>query len=722
MRGFGRPAVAGFVACMLGGFAIVGVAIGTTTDRTIEHLTLDWPAQDVVQGARISTDGNVVAFSAEPNIAAAAPGSTGLHVFIRDRATSAVEQISLDSNETGGQNSAFPGGLSADGRYVTFTGYRLDAFGAGEQFVYVRDRQAGTTEPISVADDGGLPEPSGSPGAVDISDDGRFVAFTASSGNLLPLGEDTNGEFDTFLRDRVLGTTIRISVGPGGIEGDGDSYGVAISGDGSTVVFDSRATNLLGIGNDTNGSGDTFAYDVATGAVERISVADDEAEAAMGAIGGGLAVSADGSIIAFSSPSMDLVTPVLSNPLGDVFVRDRAAGTTVRASVNDSGTRPNVSDVAYSPSLSADGTRVAFASRAPLDPDDWSSWSDVYLRDLSAGTTELITRGITGTAANNVSGDIINVPSIEIDGSGNRIAFISYADDLTTDPSDDSFPDVYVSYPTPADSDGDGISDDIDTGGTTFSDGTTFGSVVSIPAGFAISITDAVGVDEGVRIVITGTGTQKVRFLACGAFTVYLAAGTDGVFTCGSIVVDVAPGSPPVEVVLGDGLAVVTVPAGVQAEIDQAPNGSFTVDNVSGGTVSVTVDGQTTTVAGPGPFMGQAWDFDGFKAPVDNGGVPNIAKAGRTVPIKWHLASASGAAITDLATAKLTVVSAGCSTSTTADQIEDYATGSSGLINQGNGNYQLNWQTPAGYANSCKTLRLDIGDGVYHTALFKFTK
>jgi hypothetical protein len=82
----------------------------------------------------------------------------------------------------------------------------------------------------------------------------------------------------------------------------------------------------------------------------------------------------------------------------------------------------------------------------------------------------------------------------------------------------------------------------------------------------------------------------------------------------------------------------------------------------------------------------------------------------------------SGAPVTSLATAKLTVQSLACPGLATPDQVEEYTTGSTGLINLGDGNYQLNWQTPPAYANSCKTLRLDIGDGVLHSALFRFTK
>ena len=63
-----------------------------------------------------------------------------------------------------------------------------------------------------------------------------------------------------------------------------------------------------------------------------------------------------------------------------------------------------------------------------------------------------------------------------------------------------------------------------------------------------------------------------------------------------------------------------------------------------------------------------------------------------------------------------------CATGATVDELEEYASGNSGLQNLGNGYYQFNWSTPASYAQSCKTLSVDLGDGVARSALFRFTK
>ena len=114
--------------------------------------------------------------------------------------------------------------------------------------------------------------------------------------------------------------------------------------------------------------------------------------------------------------------------------------------------------------------------------------------------------------------------------------------------------------------------------------------------------------------------------------------------------------------------------------------------------------------------------FTGFASPVSDEPTLNLAKAGQTIPLKWHLADASGHPITDLESVTVTVNGLTCPAGTTIDAVEEYTRGTSGLQNLGDGYYQYNWATPRNYARSCKTMRLDLGDGVAHTALFQFTK
>jgi parallel beta-helix repeat protein len=116
------------------------------------------------------------------------------------------------------------------------------------------------------------------------------------------------------------------------------------------------------------------------------------------------------------------------------------------------------------------------------------------------------------------------------------------------------------------------------------------------------------------------------------------------------------------------------------------------------------------------------YNFIGFSSPVDNPSIMNIARAGQAIPLKWQLLNANNVPVTNLASVTVTAASLSCSLGTSNDLIEEYATGSIGLQNLGNGYYQFNWKTPTTYANSCKTLNLNIGDGTPRTALFQFTK
>jgi len=149
--------------------------------------------------------------------------------------------------------------------------------------------------------------------------------------------------------------------------------------------------------------------------------------------------------------------------------------------------------------------------------------------------------------------------------------------------------------------------------------------------------------------------------------------------------------------------------------------GGFVVTGVTG-SVTLTVDGVARTITTGETVPGASWDFVGFTAPVDNGGVFNVVNAGRTVPLRWRLLHADGSPMTTLGSAKVTATNLSCLSGAPTDDLEQTTTEASGLKNLGNGYYQFNWATPKDFANSCRALRLDVGDGVVHEALFKFTR
>jgi hypothetical protein len=120
-----------------------------------------------------------------------------------------------------------------------------------------------------------------------------------------------------------------------------------------------------------------------------------------------------------------------------------------------------------------------------------------------------------------------------------------------------------------------------------------------------------------------------------------------------------------------------------------------------------------------------SYDFRGFFTPVDNpgaGNVMNVANSGQAIPLKWQLLDFAGNPVENLSSVTVTAVALACALGTTIDLLEEYATGSSGLQNLGGGFYQFNWKTPTSYAKSCKTMKLDLGEGTPRTALFQFKK
>jgi Tol biopolymer transport system component len=96
------------------------------------------------------------------------------------------------------------------------------------------------TERVSVDDAGG--GVNGPSGEAAVSGRGRHVAFVSEASNLV--AGDTNDSMDVFVRDREAGRTERVSVGSGGTQADGHSFEASISADGRDVAFLSSVTEV----------------------------------------------------------------------------------------------------------------------------------------------------------------------------------------------------------------------------------------------------------------------------------------------------------------------------------------------------------------------------------------------------------------------------------------------------------------------------------------------
>jgi len=211
---------------------------------------------------------------------------------------------------------------------------------------------AATTDVITVTPERGRQD--GNSGSPSISGDGRYVAFSSVATNLVP--DDTNGTSDVFVRDRSTGVTRRASVASNGVQSDGDARDPVISRDGRYVAFVSDATNLVP-GNGRR-SFQVNLHDLATRQTSLVSVAIDGARASGDCRPGfaAPAIVADGGWIAFGCDATNLVN---DGKGAGMFLRDRLAGLTIRASVDADGL-PVTDTTAAFLSLSASGQVLAF--------------------------------------------------------------------------------------------------------------------------------------------------------------------------------------------------------------------------------------------------------------------------------------------------------------------------------------------------------------------------
>jgi Tol biopolymer transport system component len=208
-------------------------------------------------GGAISADGRFVAFD-RPLLAW--PWEN--QVYVRDRQLASTELVSLSSSGEQGNDPSCCSSISAGGRYVAFSSEASNLVLGdtnGCRDVFVRDRQLPATERVSVPCLGG--QANAGSFRASISADGRFVAFSSSASNLVP--GDTNGYEDVFVRDRLLGTTQRVSLSSSGQQGNDDSAWPSISADGRFVAFSSSASNL--VPGDTNGACDVFVHQIGSG-------------------------------------------------------------------------------------------------------------------------------------------------------------------------------------------------------------------------------------------------------------------------------------------------------------------------------------------------------------------------------------------------------------------------------------------------------------------------
>lgn len=460
-------------------------------------------------------------------------------------------------------------GFSADGRFVLFSSGANDLVPDdtnGQWDLFVRDLDLGTVDRVNVADDG-----SEEPGGLDfynaylnISADGRFVAFV-SSWIHDPAGHDG---FDVYLRDRLEKRTLLVSHSYDGVSRVGYCYNPRVTRDGSHVLFFSQEDDL--VAGDTNGKEDTFEWERATGEIRRVSIAADGGEFDDDC-GNFACASADGRFVTFEEYEFDFSVKI---EYSQAWLKDMTTGALERVDADE--TNAYFPNEAYVSDVSPDGRFVLVMCEEPLVAGDTNGAWDGFVRDLELGTLERVT---LGTGRRELAGP---QSSITFSEDARRVAFTS-ADDASGD-------------------DGNGVRDAF-----VFDRDTSVALRASLGSHDEESLHDRWGAgtsSDGRSVLFTGEGNVFVRRISdVPAASANYGAGFPGRFGAPSLTLDAPPrrnSTPTLQVGNSSGLFAVSVlfVGLASASLPTSLGGTFLVDPFtsaalalppSGGNFSLTV-------------------------------------------------------------------------------------------------------------------------------------
>jgi Tol biopolymer transport system component len=384
--------------------------------------------------ASISSGGRYTCFTSLASNLVTGDSNNTFDVFRHDALTGQTVCVSLNMGGVPASGASTTPAITPSGRFVSFTSQAADLVAGDTNAladVFVRDLSTGAVELVSKSTAGVQCDVAA--GSSSISNDGRYVAFNSYATNLVP--NDTNGTSDVFVRDRTLGTTVRVSVSTAGTQANGvcalTTGDFALSGNGRWVSFTSAATNLVTL--DGNGSTqDVFLRDLQTGTTSLASLTF--AGGPGNSSSGHNAISSDGLFVAFESNASNLV-PGDTNGKRDIFVRDLLIGTTTRASLSSTGAEGNADS--FHPAISADGRFVSFDTQSTTLVANDNAQFDVFVRDRGTGLTTVESWTSAGLPSSGTS----ERPTLSPDGRW--VAFESQSTDLVPNDTNATY-DVFL--------------------------------------------------------------------------------------------------------------------------------------------------------------------------------------------------------------------------------------------------------------------------------------
>ena len=431
-------------------YGVAGNDYSTNLGTTCGIASLPWTLSSGALPVGLIFDGATGDVTGKPGVAGnfivvfAATDSTGKTetcpvLFVVHPRTDRVSVDTNGSSVTGATNRE-PSISSTDGRFIAFTssGSALIAGVVGQQ-IYLHDRQTGQPSLVSI-DNFGSAGIGGVSSVASVSADGRFVAFVSTATNLVP---GVSGQ-QIYLHDTQTspsfpnGQTTLVSKDSSGIPATAgpliilSNTAPTISADGRFIAFVSTATNLVpGVSGQQIYLHDTQPSP--NGQTTLVSKDGSGSPANVGSSNISPRISANGLFVAFVSTATNLVPGVSGQ---QIYVHDTQPvpnGQTTLVSKDGSGS-PATAGLSIlsntSPTISADGRFVAFASNATNLVGNFGL--QIYLHDTQPvpnGQTTLVSNDGLGNPATAAPLNTSNtLPTISTDGR--FVAFVSTATNL----------------------------------------------------------------------------------------------------------------------------------------------------------------------------------------------------------------------------------------------------------------------------------------------------
>lgn len=261
--------------------------------------------------------------------------------------------------------------ISPDGRFLAFSTLSSNLItglpGNSNSQIWLRDLQSQSIEMLSFNTAGTKGGNAGS-SAPAISNDGRWVAFVSDATDLVDGFVDNNGSFnsDIYLRDVAAGKTILVSKNASGAGGGNfTSNNPIISGDGRFVVFESQASNMLTGVADNTFTTNLFVFDRIANTLKMVDIKFDGTANGTDSVPSQRAkISVDGSVIVYESTSTNLISGFVNNNGFGADIYAYFTATGKNVLVSGTNAKNSANNGSQRPNLSGDGTTVAWMSTA----------------------------------------------------------------------------------------------------------------------------------------------------------------------------------------------------------------------------------------------------------------------------------------------------------------------------------------------------------------------